>query len=246
LNLLFEIHKDLPREAPGDDASTLRALSLLGDRSPDARVLDIGCGPGMQTLAIAGAVNRPVVAIDTHLAYLRQLKLASDAAGVADRVVPVNGSMFALPFANGGFDVIWSEGAIYILGFERGLRAWRPLLRPSGHVVVSELTWLTETRPAEAVAFWRASYPAMRTIEDNLGIVRATGYREVGHFVLPESSWWTHYYTPLERRLLPLRDRYAEDADGTAQLNEVAQQIDLYRRYPDCYGYVFYAMQSTE
>jgi SAM-dependent methyltransferase len=199
----------------------------------------------MQTLALATETHRPVVAIDTHRPFLRRLKQSAEAAGLRERIALVNGSMLSLPFAEGSFDVIWSEGAIYIAGFERGLREWHRFLRPRGYVVVSELSWLQTVRPVEAVSFWQIGYPGMHAVEENLEIVRAAGFREIGHFALPESGWWQHYYTPLELRLASLRDRYQDDAAANNQLDHVARQIDLYRKYSDSYGYVFYIMQST-
>ncbi|MGE5484827.1 MAG: hypothetical protein ACM3X4_07420 [Ignavibacteriales bacterium] len=49
-------------------------------------------------------------------------------------------SMLQLSFPPESFDLIWSEGAIYIMGFGNGLTAWKPLLRRGGYVVVSELS----------------------------------------------------------------------------------------------------------
>ena len=36
--------------------------------------------------------------------------------------------MDALDFPEHNFDIIWSEGAIYIMGSEAGLRQWKPML----------------------------------------------------------------------------------------------------------------------
>ena len=58
------------------------------------------------------------------------------AAGLADAIHPSTRRWTACR-PRSSFDVIWSEGAIYIMGFERGLRAWRPLVRTGGYVVVS-------------------------------------------------------------------------------------------------------------
>lgn len=64
----------------------------------------------------------------------------ANASGVAERVKALNMSMLQLSFPPESFDLIWSEGAIYIMGFGNGLTAWKPLLRRGGYVVVSELS----------------------------------------------------------------------------------------------------------
>jgi len=199
----------------------------------------------MQTLAIATATGGTVVAVDTHRPFLRRLKQSAEVAGLRGRITVVNASMLSLPFAQGSLDVIWAEGAIYIAGFERGLRDWRRLLKPRGCIVVSELTWLQAVCPAEAVSFWQVGYPGMQTLEANLEAIRAAGYQELGYFAIPESAWWHHYYTPLELRLASLRDQYQDDTAALRQLDQVVREIDLYRKYSDSYGYVFYVMQSA-
>ena len=49
----FALHRGLPREAPGSRESTARALALARPLPAAPRVLDIGCGPGMQTIDLA-------------------------------------------------------------------------------------------------------------------------------------------------------------------------------------------------
>src|SRR5262249_11799155 len=59
-------------------------------------------------------------------------------------------SMSALDFPDASFDLIWSEGAIYVMGFAEGLRAWKRLLKPHGAIAVTELSWLGPDIPEEA------------------------------------------------------------------------------------------------
>jgi len=243
--MFFELHQDLLREGPGDDASTRRALTLVVARCRSRSVLDIGCGPGMQTCVLARETRGRVVALDTHRPFLHQLKAVASGQRLAGQIAIVNASMFAFPFADGRFDLVWAEGAIYLAGFERGLRDWRRLLTPNGCVAVTELSWLRPDHPAEAAAFWQAAYPAMRSVDENLATTAVCGYRDLGHFTLPESSWWDSYYTPLEQRIELLRGRFRDDPDAIHQLDQTADQIDLYRKYSDAYGYVFYVMQRT-
>jgi ubiquinone/menaquinone biosynthesis C-methylase UbiE len=113
----------------------------------------------------------------------------------------VNGDMKALNYEDGSFDLVWCEGAIFIIGFEKGLREWKRLVKDNGYLVVSELAWLQLNAPEEVKQFFVQVYPAIKTINGNLEIIKKTGYRVINHFVLPTKSWWTHYYKPIEAKL---------------------------------------------
>jgi len=240
--VFWQIHRDLPREAPGSDASTLRALAKLPGLPAAARILDIGCGPGTQTLALARASQASLTAVDTHQPFLDDLARRAAQAGLAERVQALNVSMFELNFAQ-PFDLIWSEGAIYIIGFERGLREWRSLLKPGGLIAVTEISWLKPDPPEAARGFWEAAYPEMATVEQNLARLARAGYRSLGHFTLPEQDWWENYYHPMAARIELLREKYRHNPAAQAVLDAEYAEIDLYRQFSAWYGYVFYLGQ---
>jgi SAM-dependent methyltransferase len=243
--LFFEVHRDLPREGPGDTASTHRALRLIDPSLATGRIVDVGCGPGAQTIDLANVASGSITALDNHQPYLERLRDRIHAAGLTGRVRAIRASMLDMPFADGTVDIVWAEGAIYIAGFERGLRDWRPLLRPGGCVAVTHLSWLSAYVPNEPKMFWERHYPAMRTVDDNLRGARQSGFEVVEWFVLPESAWWTDYYRPMEARLRTLRDRYQHDDEALEVIASSQQQIDLYRRFPQSYGYVFYVLRRV-
>jgi cyclopropane fatty-acyl-phospholipid synthase-like methyltransferase len=245
MDLFFELHRDLPREGPGEAACTRRAFALMTGLPAQARLLDIGCGPGLQTMELARVSTASILAIDNHQPFLDALARRAAQAGLSDRITIRNQSMFALDFIKpGSFDAIWSEGAIYIIGFEKGLREWQPFLKKGGYLAVTELSWLKATPPAEAKAFWNENYPGMQPLEQNLATLRKAGYREAGHFVLPESAWWEDYYTPLEQRIRILAEKYRDNEETLAFLSSSQREIEMYRQYSEWYGDVFYVMQT--
>jgi serine/threonine-protein kinase HipA len=144
--------------------------------------------------------------------------------------------------SRGSIDLIWSEGAAYILGFEESLTRWGTLLKPGGLMGVSECSWLADCPPEEPRAFWRLAYPTMGTIDQNCRRAENAGLTVLDTFVLPESAWWADYYTPLLARMALLRP--TADASLTALLDETEREIDLFRRFGHCYGYVFYVLRS--
>lgn len=236
-SVFFDVQRGLPRQGVGSDASTLRALALCDGLPARPDVLDIGCGPGMQTLALARALDGPVTTVDLHEEYLDELRSHARAAGLAERIRPVVADMAALPFEPGSFDLLWSEGAAWVMGFAEALRSWRPLLRPGGWLAVSELVWLTTDPPSPVADLFAAEHPAMTDVSTNLRRIAAAGYAVAGHFTLPEADWWDGYYTPLRVKLPDLRARYAGDPDALAVVESTAREIECRRRHPDAYGY---------
>lgn len=245
MDIFFEMHKDLPREGPGDVTATTRAYKLLKGLPKNMRILDVGCGPGQQTLDLALLSSGQIDAVDMHQPFLDELEHRAAAAGVAERVHTHKMSMDALGFPPASFDLIWSEGAIYIKGFENGLRNWKRFLKPGGYIAVTEVSWIKQAPPQEAKDFWDAAYPAMLPVEDNLKIIRNLGYQLVGYFVLPDYCWTENYFKPLEKRIAILREKYEHHPEALAILDNEVWEIEIFNRYSNWYGYVFYVMQKA-
>jgi SAM-dependent methyltransferase len=243
-HLIFEIHEGLPRQGVGRDEYTRRAYEMLPAlREP--RILDLGCGSGAPTLELARVSRGRVTGLDVHQPYLDELERRAEAAGLADRVTARSGSMLSIELPDESFDLVWAEGSIFIIGFDRGLEEWRRLIRPAGFLVVHDLAWLRPDPPDELRAFWSEAYPPMRNIAENLAAIPPRGYQVLGHFPLPDDAWWVEYYDPLEERLPELRVKYAGDAEALALLEDSRREIEILRRYPGWYSSVFFLMQRT-
>ncbi len=242
----------LPRLGPGDEASTKQALNTLlpaiarreGEVDPrPIRILDIGCGTGAQTVCLAQHTEGSILAVDNHQPFLNELQRRATAAGVSGKIQVSRRDMRTLAQDEGPFDLIWSEGAVFIMGLREGLAAWHSLLAPGGGLAVSELAWLKSNPPTDCQQFWAGVYPAMTSIAANLATIASCGYEVLGHFAQPESAWWEPYYHPLEKRLRSLRARYAGDAERLSVIESIQVEIDVYRQHSAYYGNVFYQMR---
>ena len=238
--IFLEVQRGLPRQGPGCRESTLKALELCTGLPDKPAILDIGCGPGMQTVELASAVNGHVTAVDRHEEYLNQLVERAATAGVGDRVEALVGDMRELSLPPQSFDLVWSEGAAYIMGFEKALTYWKQFLTPTGSLAVSELVWIQPNPPSEVAEFFALEYPAMMDTMTVLDIVRSCGYESSGHFILPDAAWWQDYYSPLEAKLPSLSVRYAGDEEAIGVLAMTRREIDMRRRFGDWYGYAFF------
>jgi len=237
---VYRLYEGLPRQGPGSDTLTLRALASLEPLPRSPRVLDLGCGTGRQTLVLARALRTRILAVDNHAPFLAELRRRAVAASLGHLVETRCSDMASPVFPPGAFDLIWSEGAIYILGFEEGLRAWRPWLVPGGQLAVSECSWLVDDPPAEIRAFWDAAYPAMGSIPANCERARQAGFEVLDAFPLPPSAWWDDYYHPLLARVEELGPEARGNEVLEAAIVEVRQEVALFERFGATYGYVFY------
>lgn len=241
--LFLELHKGLPRQAPGSAQSTRRALAglpLTGDVSQELLIADMGCGPGSHALELLEALAGNVFALDLLPMFLKEAQDLVHAAGHGRRLCTLQADMARPPFAQGSLDLIWSEGAVYNIGFAKGLKLWAPLLQNGGFLAVSELCWLEAHPPSEAGSFWAEEYPAMQGVQERIAQLKGAGFELLDWFVLPEEDWWTEYYTPLEARLDGFLVRHAGDEQAEAVAAMELREIEVRRGYGNSYGYVFF------
>jgi SAM-dependent methyltransferase len=210
---------------------------------PEPRILDLGCGPGMQTVELLRISRGTMVALDLLPQMIARVTQAAEAARFADRLQTVEADMNDMAFEPASFDAIWSEGAIYFMGFEKGLAKVKDLVRPGGYVAVSEAVWLQPDPPQEVVDFWQA-YPDIDTIERKLEIISRLGYQSINHFVLPPSSWTDLYYDPLANRVTEYEEKWKGIPDAEDVLAEARNEISVFAKYSLYYSYAFFVMRK--
>lgn len=246
LELIIDLHKNSERQGPGSVGDTLKALGLLNlNDAQDLKVADIGCGNGGQTISLAQNLNGQITAVDLFPEFLDELNEKSHNLGLADRIVTLEQSMDDLPFAKGEFDLIWSEGAIYNMGFESGLIKWKEFLKEGAYLAVSELTWITPSRPKEIEEFWTKEYPEIGTASNKIKQLEDNGYTLVGYFYLSQESWIDTYYIPILTTFEDFlkRNNYSELARKVVV--DYQTEIDLYQKFKDFYSYGFYVARKN-
>lgn len=240
-HLLMDLHKDADRQGPGGDAETKKALDLgMIDREAPLKIADIGCGTGASTLLLARLLNARITAVDFLQTFLDILEVRAKQMGLSKKISTLCCSMDALPFSDAEYDIIWSEGAVYNIGFEKGVTDWQRYLKTGGLLVLSEITWLTAFRSPDLAAHWEAEYPEIDAASSKMHILEKNGCSPIGYFVLPEHCWLDNYYRPMQDRFAGFLDRHGNSEEARAIVAAEKQEIDLYEKYKAQYSYGVY------
>jgi SAM-dependent methyltransferase len=244
--LMVDLHREGARQGPGSEAETRRALDLTRlDKEAKLQVADIGCGTGAATLVLASECPAArITAVDLSPEFLDILAERARTTGGAEQVQTLEASMDALPFSAECLDLIWSEGAIYNMGFSAGIEAWKSFLRPGGVIAVSEMTWLCPDPPEKIRAYWNAAYPEIATAPEKVSILQRAGYDLLGYFILPPTSWADTYYESIEERIPAFLERHADQPEAAAIAEMARQEADLYKRYHEWFSYGFYVARK--
>ncbi|MFA4825206.1 MAG: class I SAM-dependent methyltransferase [Methanoregula sp.] len=240
----YKVFESLPRQGPGCSGATRKAFSYLPPLPPGARVLDIGCGSGTQTRDLAALTSSSITAVDNHQPFLDAVSKKAKEDGTAGRIKTVCASMDSLPFDPGQFDLIWSEGAIFIVGFEKGLNLWKPLLKKGGYMVVSDANWFEPNPPEELMKWWESEGYVPVPEEEMKERIKRAGLRLVATYRLPESGWWENYHVPMLARIAEFRKTHGLDPGNAALLDALEHEADMYRKYKRYYGYTFFVMEN--
>ncbi|GAA6175124.1 class I SAM-dependent methyltransferase [Sulfitobacter pacificus] len=229
MDAFFKLHRDLPREGPGEPADIAWAAALAGLK-PAAQMADVACGPGADIgPLLAAAPKGHVTALDKTAHFVDAARADWRGDG---RVTVLKADMAAIM---NSYDMIWCAGAVYFLGVTQALTAWRKPLNAGGVIAFSEACWFTDRPSDQAKALWDKDYPSMT---DEAGItaqVVAAGYEVLGTRRLGDAAWEA-YFTPLEARVQMLRPN--ADATLNSVLDRSEAEIACWRAHRDEFGYL--------
>jgi ubiquinone/menaquinone biosynthesis C-methylase UbiE len=222
--------------AQGDD---LRDLAALVAGHPDARVLDMGCGGGHASFAVAPLVGS-VVAYD-----LSQEMLAAVEAEAASRklvnLTTQRGPAESLPFESGSFDfVITRFSAHHWYDVRAGLAEARRVLKPSGKAafidVVGPEAYALDTWLQTVELLRDASHVRDYSVEQWTRFLETAGFAPTGttrrRLRLDFASWIARMQTPeLQTSAIralqagasaPVAAYFELEADGSFVIDSVA------------------------
>lgn len=239
-SLICEYFSTVERQGPGSTETTLKALSFIEPLNKSTKIADLGCGTGTPTLTLAQNSAAEIIAIDLFPDFIEKLKQRITSLNLDYRIQARTGTMDNLPFDENELDVVWSEGAIYNIGFERGLNYWHKFLKKGGFVAVTEASWFTNERPDEIQNFWSDAYPEIDTIPNKVATLQNAGFVPVATFILPEKCWTENFYELQKEVQISFLKKHSGNKTAVDLVANERHEAELYRKYKDYYGYVFY------
>ena len=188
------------------------------------RIMDLGCGSGVPTMELARLGQGEVIGIDIDQPALDKLTKKIREAGFSNRVQAVNCSILDIVFPDESFDIIWSEGSIFVIGFEKGIREWKRFLKPNGFMVIHD---------------------EKGNVEEKLEQISNCGYKLLGYFILSEDTWWTEYFAPLEKLIAKSQTSYTDDRHTLEELNQARRELEMFKSNPESNTSVYFVIQKN-
>ena len=238
--LICEYFSQIERQGPGSPETTIKAAGFIENLHSGSKIADLGCGTGGQTMTLAQQIPGEITGIDLFPDFITLFNKNAVKYDLDKRVKGITGSMDNLPFEEEELDLIWSEGAIYNIGFEKGLKDWRRYLKKGGYIAVSEASWFTTERPAEIENFWVEAYDQIDTIPNKVLQMQSAGYIPVATFIIPENCWTDHFFTPQIEAQKSFLAKYSGNKTAEELIHYLRIEAELYDKYKEYYGYVFY------
>jgi ubiquinone/menaquinone biosynthesis C-methylase UbiE len=176
------------------------------------QVLDVGCGSGIPTIELAKISNGHVTGIDIDEKLLDILRRRIKEKGLNDKVSVLNKSINMMDFKKESFDIIWSEGAVFVIGFENSIKNWRKFLKPNGFLVLHD---------------------DIKDKSKKLGSIEKYGYQLIAEYELSFEIWWNEYYSKLEKFVEKYKEKYPEDSQLKKEIESDQNQVKMCKSIPE-------------
>ncbi len=218
---LYRVKKDLIRK--NLIKYTRKAFNTL-PKIKNPRILDIGCGTGVPTIELVKLSNGHVVGIDIDETSLNLLRVKIKKTGLDNQISVLNNSIFTMDFSEESFDIIWTEGSIFVLGFEKSIKNWHRFLKINGFLVIHDEN---------------------KDKAKKLELTKKYGYNIIDQFDLSKSRWWDEYYLPLEQIIQEFSHKYPNDTELSNELKKDQIEIDKCKSNSVIFSSFFVILQKV-
>jgi sarcosine/dimethylglycine N-methyltransferase len=154
-------------------------LAALAGIDGTSRVLDVGSGIGGPARHLAETLGCTVVGVDLTAEYCRLATALSQRTTVADKVSFQTANALDLPFADGSFDVAWTQHvAMNIADRSKLYGEMYRVLKPGGRIAVYDAVSIKRQEPVFPVPWARdASTSFLWDSDATKAVLEKTGFK---------------------------------------------------------------------
>ncbi len=202
---------------------TRKAYELI-PKIKNPYILDVGCGSGVPTIELAKISNGHVTGIDIDESLLEILQKKIKDEGLNNHVNLINKSITAIDFSKESFDIIWTEGAAFVIGFENSIKNWRKYIKPNGFLVLHD---------------------DIKDKTKKLRLIDKYGYMLTAQFDLPFEIWWNEYYAQLEKLVLKYWNKFQNDSELKKEIESDQNQVNMCKSTPKVISSFYVIIQKV-
>ena len=179
-------------------------------------ILDVGCGSGVPTLALAEKIYGNITAVDNDTKSINRLAEKVNKLNLSDRISIVNSSFFDMDFEESLFDIIVAEGFLNVIGFEKGFLELINLLKTNGYFVIHD---------------------DFKNHKKKIEFIESNNCKVKDSFRLDEHIWWNDYYKCIEREISSQENKELFKTD--------LHEIELYKQDPAQFNSIYYVIEKN-
>jgi len=192
---------------------TIKAFSFIPEID-NPLILDIGCGTGEPTLALAEHSNGHFYAVDADISCISFLKEKVNTLNYADRIEVIHASVFDIDIMQ-KFDVVIAEGLLNVIGFEEGLPILTKFLKQKGYLIIHD---------------------ELHNDVEKKALFQRHNLELLNSFELDESIWWNDYYFYLEHSIKHVNKQLLFAAE--------IKEIEDFKKNPQIFRSIYYVLQK--
>ena len=129
-----------------------------------------------------------------------------------------------MDFPKDSFDIIWTEGAAFVIGFEKSIKNWRRFLKNNGFLVIHD---------------------DIKDKSKKIGLIEKYGYLLIAEFDLSFEVWWNEYYSQLEKLVEKYKDKYPNDTELRNEIESDKNQINMCKSNPEIVSSFYVILQKN-
>jgi SAM-dependent methyltransferase len=195
----------------------IKAVSII-PKIERPSILDIGCGTGITTLALADIYAGSIYAVDLNKKSLSRLEERIKGLNLSDRIIVIHSSVFDIKFANIKFDIVLAEGLLNIIGFENGILIVNQNIKEDGYFIIHD---------------------EIANHKKKMKIIEKNNYKLLDSFELNEDIWWNDYYNILEEKITSYNDKNIYNL-----FKDDLREIKMYKKNPMRFRSIYYILKK--